>query len=152
MRQAEIRHDERAARCRRRPKPYRSTGASEATSAAAAESMTRQAVRKGVTSMLVAAALLLVFNSGGLRIWARSLPGNAATDMLVEGVDRWHGMMQHAGFATAMTAVQDAVAAFRGQGWPDTDMLSRAGTVSPASARPPAPMPPPDVAPRAAGL
>jgi hypothetical protein len=85
-------------------------------------------VRKGVISMLVAAAVLLVFNSAGLRSWARGLPGNPATDMLVVGADWWHSTMRRAGLTEAMAAVQDAVTAFRGQGWPGTDVLSAGKT------------------------
>jgi hypothetical protein len=106
----------------RHRKPGRVGRAAEAPDAV--ESATRQSVRKGAVSMLVAATMLLVFNSGGLRTWARGLPGNAATDMLVEGTDRWHVMMQRAGMTKAITAVQDAVAAFRDQGWPGTGILS----------------------------
>lgn len=92
--------------------------------AAATENATRQSIRRGVISMLVAAAVLLVFNSAGLRSWARGLPGNAVTDVLVEAADRWHGIMQRVGFATAMDVVQDAVAEFREQPWPGTDNLA----------------------------
>jgi hypothetical protein len=88
------------------------------------ENATRQSVRKGVTSMLVAAAVLLVFNSAGLRSWARGLPGNAATDVLVEVADGWHGMMRRAGLTAATAAVQDAVAAFRDQEWAPVDTPS----------------------------
>jgi hypothetical protein len=88
------------------------------------ERATRLSVRNGAISMLVAAAVLLVFNSGGLRAWARGLPGNTATDLLVEVADRWHAAMRGAGLAAAMTAVQDAVATFRDQGWPGGDIVS----------------------------
>ena len=110
------------------PRRRRRTGGLSAVTGPAApgraDATTRQSVRKAAVSMLVAATMLLVFNSAGLRTWAHGLPGNAATDMLVAGVDGWHRLMQRAGLAGAMTAVQDAVAAFRDQGWPDADMLS----------------------------
>lgn len=110
-------HGERATRTPRRPRPGRDRRAGETAAPEVAELATRQSVRKGAVSMLVAAAMLLVFNSSGLRNWAHGLPGNAATDVLVEAADRWHATMRGAGLAAAMVVVRDAVAAFRDQGW-----------------------------------
>jgi hypothetical protein len=122
-----IPYDERAARSRRR-RADRGTRAGDSALPGAADSVTPRSVRKGVISMLVAAAVLLAFNSVGLRTWAHGLPGNAAADMLVAGADRWHAMMRRAGLATAMMTVQDAVAAFRDQGWPVTSLPSSGRT------------------------
>ena len=124
MHQEQIPHDERAARRRRRRQPGRDTRAGVSAPAGTADSVTPQSVRNGVISMLVAAVVLLAFNSVGLRTWAHGLPGNAASDILVAGADRWHAMMRRAGLATAMMTVQDAVAAFRDQGWPVTSLTS----------------------------
>jgi hypothetical protein len=129
VRQEESRHGEHVARGWRRRNPGRGNRA--AASTGAVESATRQSVRRGVIAMLVAAGVLLVFNSGGLRSWARGLPGNAATDTLVEGADRWHSIMRRAGLTKVMAAVQHAVAAFRSQGWPGTDMLAAGQSASP---------------------
>jgi hypothetical protein len=99
--------------------------------AGAPDEATRHSVRNGVISMLVAAAVLLVFNSAGLRTWAHGLPGNAATDVVVKSADWWHSVMQRAGVAAAMAAVRDAVAELRNQHWPDPDIPRQAEPISP---------------------
>ena len=124
MHREDSHHGERAAQPLRRRRSGRDPLASETVAPEVAERATRQSVRKGAISMLVAAAILLVFNSTGLRTWAHGLPGNAATDVLVEAADRWHAAMQRAGLTSAMVIVRDAVAAFRDQGWPATNILS----------------------------
>jgi hypothetical protein len=74
--QEHIPHDARAARRWRRRKPGWDARAGESAPAGMVDSVTPQSVRKGVISMLVAAAVLLAFNSVGLRTWAHGLPGN----------------------------------------------------------------------------
>jgi len=74
-------------------------------------------VRSVVLAMAVAAMLLAVFNSSELRVFARDLPGNAVTDMLVAGADRWHALMLDLGPARLRPAVRDTFSAVRSAGW-----------------------------------
>ena len=62
--------------------------------------------RSAAGAMLIAFALFLVFESEGLRHFTRDLPGNALTDMLVYGADRWHGLMERLGPAQVQPAVR----------------------------------------------
>jgi hypothetical protein len=62
--------------------------------------------RSAAGAMLIAFALFLVFQSEGLRHFARDLPGNAFTDVLVQGADRWHGLMERLGPARVQPAVR----------------------------------------------
>jgi hypothetical protein len=74
-------------------------------------------VRTVAISMAVAAALLAVFNSSELRMFARDLPGNPVTDVLVEGADHWHALMLTLGPAHLRPLVQEAFAAVRAARW-----------------------------------
>jgi hypothetical protein len=74
-------------------------------------------VRSVALAMAVAAALLAVFNSSELRIFARDLPGNAITDSLVTGADRWHELMRELGPAHLRPAVRRALSAVRSARW-----------------------------------
>jgi hypothetical protein len=67
--------------------------------------------------MALAGALLAVFNSSEMRVFARDLPGNAVTDRLVVGADRWHVLMLELGPARLRPWVRDAFAAIRSAGW-----------------------------------
>ena len=74
-------------------------------------------VRSVALAMAVAAALLAVFNSSEMRVFARGLPGNAVTDVLVAGADRWHALMLELGPARLRPAVRDMFSAIRSAGW-----------------------------------
>jgi len=94
---------------------------------------TSRSIRDGIIIMTTAMLLLLVFNSGGLRTWARNLPGNSISDALVSCADSWHAYMQQVGTAAPKEAVQDAVAEFRRQGWSEFagfDTTANAETMS----------------------
>lgn len=94
---------------------------------------TSRTVRDGIVAMATAALLLLLFNSGGLQGWARNLPGNSVSDVLVSYADRWHSLMQRIGTATPKDTVQTVVSDFRQYGWSDFtgfDATANAETVS----------------------
>ena len=96
------------------------------------EAETSRSVRDGIIAMTAAMLLLLVFNSGGLQGWARNLPGNDMSDLLVSYTDRWHDFMQQIGTASPKDAVQDAVSELRRYGWTDftgLDSTANAETV-----------------------
>ena len=74
-------------------------------------------VRTVVQAMVIAALLLAIFNSSELRGFIRDLPGNAATDMLVAGVDHWHELMLKLGPAHVRPAVRKAFSAIHSARW-----------------------------------
>ncbi len=57
-------------------------------------------------AMLIAFALFALFDSEGIRHFTRDLPGNAATDVLVNVADEWHGAMVRFGPAKLGPAVR----------------------------------------------
>jgi len=81
---------------------------------------TLAAVRHAGVAMVVAALVLLVFNSTGLQTWTRNLPGNAVTDRWVNEADNWHGLMARLGFAAPKSMVQDVVVDVREVEWPQS--------------------------------
>ena len=88
-----------------------------ARSSAAASPDTVTNVRSVALAMAVAAVLLVVFNSSEVRLFARDLPGNAVTDVLVVAADRWHALMQALGPAQLRPAVREAFEAVRALRW-----------------------------------
>jgi hypothetical protein len=74
-------------------------------------------VRSVALAMAIVAVLLAVFNSSELRMFARDLPGNAFTDALVAGADRWHALMLDLGPAHLRPAVRDVFEAIRSIRW-----------------------------------
>lgn len=74
-------------------------------------------VRSVGLAIAVAAVLLAVFDSGELRMFCRDLPGNAVTDVLVAGADRWHALMLDLGPAHLRIAVRDVFDAIRSVRW-----------------------------------
>ncbi len=78
---------------------------------------TRGNVRTAAGAMLIAFAIFLVFESEGLRHFTRDLPGNAVTDLLVEGADSWHGLMERLGPARVQPAVREVFDALREIRW-----------------------------------
>lgn len=68
---------------------------------------TRSNVRAAGLAMLIALALMGVFNSSGLRSFVRDLPDGALTDALVQGADRWHELMLAAGPAHVRPVLRD---------------------------------------------
>lgn len=64
-------------------------------------------VRASGFAMLIAFALMALFNSGDLRSVTRDLPGNWLTDQLVMYSDQWHELMLALGPAHARPAVRD---------------------------------------------
>lgn len=86
-------------------------------SSAAASPNTAANVRSVALAMAVAAVLLGVFNSSEMRLFVRNLPGNAATDVLVAGTDRWHALMLDLGPAHLRPAVREAFEAVRAARW-----------------------------------
>ena len=78
---------------------------------------TSRSVRDTGIIMVTVMLLLLVFNSSGLQRWARDLPGNSLSDVLVHYTDSWHGLMQQIGTAAPKETVQNALAEFRQYSW-----------------------------------
>ena len=64
-------------------------------------------VRGAAIAMLIAFAVFALFESEGIRHFTRDLPGNAMTDILVRGADRWHALMEDLGPARLEPAVRD---------------------------------------------
>lgn len=73
--------------------------------------------RKATAAMLVAFALFAVFYSEGATRFARDLPGNALTDVLVNTADAWHRLMEDLGSARLAPAVRDAFERLHGLSW-----------------------------------
>ncbi len=73
--------------------------------------------RKATAAMLVAFALFAIFYSEGATRFARNLPGNALTDILVNTADAWHGLMDDLGPARLAPAVRDAFERLHGLSW-----------------------------------
>lgn len=73
--------------------------------------------RSAAGAMLIAFAVFLLFQSEGLQRFTRDLPGNAFTDMLVEGADRWHHLMERLGTAQVQPAVRDLFEHIRSIRW-----------------------------------
>lgn len=71
------------------------------------------AARRAFLAMLIASALLLLFNSDGLRSYARDLPANAVSDTVVAFADDWHMMMTAIGFDQPKACVQDWMSMLR---------------------------------------
>ena len=88
-------------------RPIRRIGRSKAASDP--ESMAN--ARRAAIAMLIAFAVFALFESEGIRHFARDLPGNAFTDVLVRGADHWHALMERLGPARLQPAVRD------GFGW-----------------------------------
>jgi hypothetical protein len=65
---------------------------------AAPETMTN--VRRAGIAMLIAFALMALFNSTGLRSWARDMAPGWVADQAVAGADAWHALMVELGFAS----------------------------------------------------
>lgn len=63
--------------------------------------------RSAAIAMLIAFALFALFDSEGIRHFTRDLPGNAATDALVDVADEWHGLMERLGPAQVGPAVRE---------------------------------------------
>lgn len=74
-------------------------------------------VRGAAAAMLVAFALFALFDSKGIRHFARDLPGNAATDIIVDAADRWNALMQELGLSHVRPAVRDLFDVVRDISW-----------------------------------
>lgn len=73
--------------------------------------------RKATAAMLVAFALFAIFYSEGAARFARNLPGNALTDVLVNTADAWHDLMNGLGPARLAPAIRDAFERLHGLSW-----------------------------------
>jgi hypothetical protein len=73
--------------------------------------------RNTAGAMLIAFALFFVFESEGVRHFTRDLPGNAATDLMVQAADRWHALMERLGPARVQPAVRDVFEHLRHIRW-----------------------------------
>jgi hypothetical protein len=78
---------------------------------------TKANVRASGLAMMIAFALMALFNSSGLSAFARDLPGSRLTDELVMRSDQWHELMVAWGPAQARPAVRDLFDGFRGMRW-----------------------------------
>jgi hypothetical protein len=78
---------------------------------------TRGNARSSLAIMLVAALVLAVFASRELRLFARDLPGNRVTDVLVAAADGWHGAMQRLGPARISPAIRRIFQRWRDASW-----------------------------------
>jgi hypothetical protein len=74
-------------------------------------------VRNTVVAMLIAFAVFFVFESEGIRHFARDLPGNAATDLMVRAADGWHALMERLGPAHVQPAVREQFERIRYLRW-----------------------------------
>ena len=73
--------------------------------------------RRAATAMLIAFAVFALFDSRGIRAFARDLPGNAFTDRLVATADGWHALMERVGPAALGPAVRDRFESLREVQW-----------------------------------
>lgn len=78
---------------------------------------TMRNVRRAGIAMLVAFALMALFNSIGLRSWARDLPPGWVADQAVAGADAWHTLMLALGPAEVRPAVHDVFEQLRAAQW-----------------------------------
>lgn len=74
-------------------------------------------VRASGFAMLIAFALMALFNSSDLRSFTRDLPGNWLTDQLVMYSDQWHELMLALGPAHARPAVRGMFDDLHEMGW-----------------------------------
>ncbi|MCW5774480.1 MAG: hypothetical protein KIT16_22740 [Rhodospirillaceae bacterium] len=88
-----------------------------AAAIAAAARETRANVRYAGGVMAVAFALMLVFNSSGLKSYARDLPDGWVADTLIVQADRWHALMQAIGPAKFRPAIHELLEALRNADW-----------------------------------
>lgn len=58
---------------------------------------------------LIAVALLLVINSGGLAKWTESLPSTASNAWIAERAFDWHELMKKLGPAVVFERIRDAI-------------------------------------------
>lgn len=74
-------------------------------------------VRASGFAMLIAFALMALFNSGDLRSFTRDLPGNWLTDQLVMYSDQWHELMLALGPAHVRPVIHDLFDDLREMRW-----------------------------------
>lgn len=84
---------------------------------AAADRDSMANARGAAVAMLIAFAVFALFESEGIRHFTRDLPGNAVTDVLVRGADRWHALMEALGPARLRPAVQEGFDRIRHIRW-----------------------------------
>lgn len=80
-------------------------------------SVTMSNIRRGLGAMLIATMLLGLFNSEGLTIYARDLPGNAFSDAVVALADDWHDLMLDLGLTRVTEVVREAFLSFKETEW-----------------------------------
>lgn len=85
--------------------------------ASQAASGTMSNVRRGLGAMLIATVLLGVFNSEGLTVYARDLPGNEFSDAVVAMADSWHDLMIEAGLTNVSDLVRETFLYFKETEW-----------------------------------
>jgi hypothetical protein len=78
---------------------------------------TKANVRASGLVMMIALALMALFNSSGLSAFARDLPDGRLTDELVMRSDQWHALMVAWGPAQARPAVRDLFEGLRAMRW-----------------------------------
>lgn len=74
---------------------------------------TRATVLKAATAMIIATLVLGVFNSDGLRSYARDLQPSTLNDQIVRTADSWHDLMHRAGFTEPKRIVRELMERFR---------------------------------------
>ena len=87
--------------------PIRRIGTAKDRAKAADDPESMANVRHAAIAMLIAFALFALFESEGIRHFTRDLPGNAFTDVLVHGADRWHALMEALGPARVQPTVRE---------------------------------------------
>jgi hypothetical protein len=78
---------------------------------------TRANVRRVAHAMLIAFALMALFNSSGLRSYVRDLPPGWIADQAVAGADGWHELMVALGPAELRPAVRELFESVRELQW-----------------------------------
>jgi hypothetical protein len=81
--------------------------ASDAISVAEGQRESGRVVRNAAVSMIVAMLILFMFNSDGLRTYARDLPESDLADRIVLMTDRWHDLMSMVGLAEPKAFVRE---------------------------------------------
>ena len=78
---------------------------------------TSKSVRAVVIAMAITFVMLLVFNSDGLRSWARDLPQGSLSDSVIVATEAWHQQMETIGFSAPKKIVRGWMERIRELEW-----------------------------------
>ena len=79
--------------------------------------ITASNIRRGLGAMLIAVVFLAFLNSNGFTTYARDLPGNAFSDLVVAMADQWNELMSAAGLTTVADDIREIFLSFKEMEW-----------------------------------